>query len=69
MEKKWIQTEQMLEDLKNDPDYEQEYTHYLGGILRCDTYQVPHDTYQVPVISRFGYNRMSVEPNRPICTA
>lgn len=33
-EKKWIKTEQMLEDLKNDPDNEQQYTHYLGGILR-----------------------------------
>ena len=35
MEKmKWITTEQMLEALKDDPDNEQEYTHYLGGILR-----------------------------------
>ena len=33
-EKKWITTEQMLEALKNDPDNEQEYTHYLGGFLR-----------------------------------
>ncbi|MBR5656560.1 MAG: hypothetical protein IKW98_07755 [Prevotella sp.] len=33
-ERKWIKTEQMLEDLKNDPDNEHEYTHYLGGILR-----------------------------------
>jgi len=32
-EKKWIKTEQMLEDLKNDPDNEQEYSHSLG-ILR-----------------------------------
>lgn len=32
---KWITTEQMLEALKNDPDNEQEYTHYLGGILRA----------------------------------
>ena len=31
---KWITTEQMLEALKNAPDNEQEYTHYLGGILR-----------------------------------
>ena len=30
-EKKWITTEQMLIDLRNDPDNEQEYTHYLGG--------------------------------------
>jgi len=30
-EKKWIKTEQMLVDLKNDPDNEQEYTHYLGS--------------------------------------
>lgn len=34
MEKKWIKTEQMLETLKNDPNNEHEYTHYLGGILR-----------------------------------
>ena len=33
-EKKWITTEQMLEALRNDPDNEQQYTHYLGGILR-----------------------------------
>ena len=33
-EKRWIKTEQMLEDLKNDPNNEQEYTYYLGGILR-----------------------------------
>lgn len=32
-EKKWITTEQMLEALRNDPDNEQQYTHYLGGIL------------------------------------
>ena len=35
MEKKeWITTEQMLQALKNDPNNEHEYTHYLGGILR-----------------------------------
>lgn len=34
MEKKWINTEQMLEALKSEPDNEQEYTHYLGGCLR-----------------------------------
>lgn len=27
-EKKWIKTEQMLEDLMNDPNNEQEYTHF-----------------------------------------
>ena len=32
--KKWIKTGQMLEDLKNEPDNEQEYTLNLGGILR-----------------------------------
>ncbi|SFO44750.1 hypothetical protein [Prevotella sp. tf2-5] len=32
-EKKWIKTEQMLEALKNDPDKEHEYTHYLGSCL------------------------------------
>ena len=34
MEKKWIKTEQMLENLRNEPDTEQQYCHYLGGILR-----------------------------------
>ena len=34
MEKKWIKTEQMLEVLKGEPDVEQQYCHYLGGILR-----------------------------------
>lgn len=35
MEKnKWITTEQMLEDLRNDPDNEQEYTHYICSMLR-----------------------------------
>ena len=34
MEKKWIKTKQMLEMLKGEPDVEQQYCHYLGGILR-----------------------------------
>lgn len=34
MEKKWITTEQMLEKLKNAPNDTQQYTHYLGGMLR-----------------------------------
>ena len=34
MEKKWIKTEQMLEALKSEPNVEQQYCHYLGGILR-----------------------------------
>ena len=34
MEKKWIKTEQMLEVLKSEPNVEQQYCHYLGGILR-----------------------------------
>ena len=32
-EKKWIKTEQMLDALKNDPNNEHEYRHWLGGIL------------------------------------
>ena len=31
--KKWIKTEQMLEALRNDPNNEHEYRHWLGGIL------------------------------------
>ena len=35
MEKnEWITTEQMLHALKDAPDNEQEYSHYLGGMLR-----------------------------------
>ena len=35
MEKrKIIGTVDVLENLKRDPDVEQQYTHYLGGILR-----------------------------------
>ncbi len=34
MEKIWMTTEQMMEALRNDPDNEHEYTHYLGGCLR-----------------------------------
>jgi len=32
--KKWITTKQMLNDLKNDPDNEHEYRHYICSILR-----------------------------------
>lgn len=32
--KKWIKTEQMLEELKKDANNEHEYRHWLGGILR-----------------------------------
>ena len=34
MEKKWLKTEQMLDALKGEPNVEQQYCHYLGGILR-----------------------------------
>ncbi len=34
MESKWIKTEKMLRILKQEPDTEQEYRLYLGGILR-----------------------------------
>ena len=33
-EKKWITTEQMLENLRNAPDVEQQYCHHICGILR-----------------------------------
>lgn len=32
-QKNWIKTEQMLEALKNDPNNEHEYRHWIGGIL------------------------------------
>lgn len=50
-EKKWIKTEQMLENLKNDPNNEQEYTHYLGGILRS-THWLIYDSEK----SLFGHS-------------
>lgn len=34
MEKKVIGTADVLQTLKNKPDNEQQYTHYLGGCLR-----------------------------------
>ena len=34
MKKKWITTEQMLVNLKSEPDNEQQYCHYLSGCLR-----------------------------------
>ncbi len=34
MESKWIKTEEMVEMLKQEPNTEQEYSHYIGGILR-----------------------------------
>ena len=34
MERRWITTEQMLKVLKDEPNIEQQYCHYLGGILR-----------------------------------
>ena len=33
-ESKWIKTEQMLENLRNNPDVDYSYSHWLGGILR-----------------------------------
>ena len=34
MEQKWIKTEELLENLLNEPGVEQQYVHYLGPILR-----------------------------------
>lgn len=50
-ENKWIKTEQLLEDLKKDADNEQEYTHYLGGILRT-THWLIYDSKK----GLFGYS-------------
>lgn len=46
MEKTWINTEQMLQELKNDPDNEHEYTHHLGGILRS-THWLIYDSKKI----------------------
>ena len=34
MEQKWIKTEEMLENLRNEPGEEQQYARYLGPMLR-----------------------------------
>jgi len=34
MKSEWMKTEQMLEALRGEPDTEQQYCHYLGGMLR-----------------------------------
>lgn len=34
MKQKWIKTEELLENLLNEPGVEQQYVHYLGPILR-----------------------------------
>ncbi len=33
-EKNWIKTEQVIENLKNEPDVEHQYCHHICGILR-----------------------------------
>ena len=38
---KWVKTEEVVEFLKNDPDNEHEFTHYLGGMLRS-TYRMEY---------------------------
>ena len=43
--KEWIKTEEMLEQLKNDPDVDHQYTHWLGGILRS-TYFMMYDSHK-----------------------
>lgn len=43
--KDWISTEEMLEALKNDPDNDQEYHHWIGGIL-FSTYFMKYDSHK-----------------------
>ena len=48
MEQKWIKTEDMLENLRNEPGVEQQYARYLGPILRSThwlKYDAEHDLY------------------------
>ena len=52
-EKKWIKTEQMLEDLMNDPNNEQEYTHF-----KVESY--------VPLIGWFMIQRNANSEIQPI---
>ena len=33
-DRKWISTEEMIEALRNEPDVDQQYCHYICGILR-----------------------------------
>ena len=49
MEQKWIRTEEMLENLLNEPGVEQQYVHYLGPILRS-THWLKYD----PQKDKFG---------------
>lgn len=48
MEQKWIKTEEMLENLHNEPGVEQQYARYLGPILRSThwlKYNAEQDLY------------------------
>ena len=45
MEQKWIKTEEMLENLRNEPGVEQQYVRYLGPILRS-THWLKYDAEQ-----------------------
>lgn len=48
MERKWIKTEEMLENLRNEPGKEQQYTFYMGPILRSThwlVYDLKKDLY------------------------
>ncbi len=45
MEQKWIKTEEMLENLHNEPGVEQQYARYLGPILRS-THWLKYDAEQ-----------------------
>ncbi len=43
MEKKWISTEEMMEALRKEADAEQQYRHYLGGLL-CSTHWLKYSS-------------------------
>lgn len=43
MEQKWIKTEAMLENLRNEADLEQQYARHLGGFLRS-THWLKYDS-------------------------
>lgn len=49
MTQKWIKTEELLENLLNEPGEEQQYVHYLGPILRS-THWLKYD----PKKDKFG---------------
>ena len=54
-QKNWIKTEQMLEALKNDPDNEHEYRHWIGGML-FSTHWLIYDSKKALFVDSLNWN-------------